>query len=459
MRVVELFAGVGGFRIGLEGPPRSNSDSAYRVVWANQWEPSTKVQHAATIYAERWGLEPGDDVPPVFARGEEDVLVNEDIAAVDASEIPDHEMLCGGFPCQDYSVAKTLPTSKGIAGKKGVLWWEIRRIVEEKRPGILLLENVDRMLKSPSGQRGRDFAVMLCSLADLGYVVEWRVVDASSFGFPQRRKRVFILAYGQDTSLQKLMRESPPHKWLDENGILASALPVEEIYTLGIPPFRLREDEARDLADVTESFNSGSGAAPTPFMNSGIMVDGDVWTAKVTPSYDGDSSTLGDVLFLPRDVPDEFVLDAEALSREKGWIYLKGSKKEERKAPSGFTYRYAEGPVTFPDALDRPSRTVVTGEGGASPSRFKHVVAFNPTKGQWERLGLGSEEADGVREALGLGPREWVRRLVPVELERLNGFPDGHTEGVGDGKRAFLMGNALVCGVVRRIGEKILEVD
>ena len=111
MRVVELFAGVGGFRVGFE------EAGAFEVVWANQWEPSTRVQHAAQVYVDSWGLSPTDD-PEVFTGHSGDVFVNKDISTIDSNLIPDHELLCGGFPCQDYSVAKTLPTAHGIAGKK-----------------------------------------------------------------------------------------------------------------------------------------------------------------------------------------------------------------------------------------------------------------------------------------------------------------------------------------------------
>ena len=148
MRVVELFAGVGGFRIGFEGPPDQSDRSRFQVIWANQWEPSTKTQHAAQVYVDKWNLEVTDD-SKIFSNGPQDIFVNKDIATIDAGDIPDHDLICGGFPCQDYSVAKTLPTAHGIAGKKGVLWWEIRRIIEAKKPKYALLENVDRLLKSP----------------------------------------------------------------------------------------------------------------------------------------------------------------------------------------------------------------------------------------------------------------------------------------------------------------------
>ena len=115
IKVVELFAGVGGFRLGLEGwngkstssNYKQNFESPYEVVWSNQWEHSTKIQHASAVYENRFGM---------------DNHSNKDIASVEVSEIPDHDLLVGGFPCQDYSVATTLKNSKGLIGKKGVLW-------------------------------------------------------------------------------------------------------------------------------------------------------------------------------------------------------------------------------------------------------------------------------------------------------------------------------------------------
>jgi DNA (cytosine-5)-methyltransferase 1 len=209
IKVAELFAGVGGFRLGLE---KSN----YEIVWSNQWEPSTKIQHASMVYENRFGS---------------DNHSNEDIAGVETKEIPDHDLLVGGFPCQDYSVATTLHNSKGLKGKKGVLWWSIHRILEEKKskkPKFLFLENVDRLLKSPAKQRGRDFAVMLQSLNDLGYAVEWRVINAAEYGMPQRRRRVFILGYHKSTDLYKKLKKSKPINWLTEKGTIANAFPVQE---------------------------------------------------------------------------------------------------------------------------------------------------------------------------------------------------------------------------------------
>ena len=188
IRTIDLFAGVGGFRLGLKKAP-----SMYKIVWSNQWEPSKKNQIASDIYEKRFGKKNHS---------------NENLADVSTKDIPDFDLLCGGFPCQDYSVARTLSQAEGIKGKKGVLWWQIHRIIDEKKnkPAFLLLENVDRLLKSPANQRGKDFAIILASLADLGYIVEWRVINAAEYGMPQRRRRVFILGYRQDSKINKKIR-------------------------------------------------------------------------------------------------------------------------------------------------------------------------------------------------------------------------------------------------------------
>ena len=240
-RVVELFAGVGGFRIGLEGPPGSSKDGEFSIVWSNQWEPSTKKQHAAEIYTERWSLEQSVE-NPLYYHGDGETFVNEDIAKIDAKNIPNHDLLVGGFPCQDYSVARTAAT--GLEGKKGVLWWEIQRILKEKKPDYVMLENVDRLLKSPTSQRGRDFAIMLGSLSDLGYIVEWRVINAGDYGMPQRRRRVFILACSPNTRQYKsIENQDEIIKWIETEGTFAKAFPVNKLEKIFIPTNQIKEND------------------------------------------------------------------------------------------------------------------------------------------------------------------------------------------------------------------------
>lgn len=411
IRVVELFAGVGGFRLGLEGWNGKSATTGYKkslkspfkVVWSNQWEPSTKTQHASLVYENRFSKENHSNV---------------DISQVKVSEIPDHDLLVGGFPCQDYSVATTLKNSKGLIGKKGVLWWSIHQIISEKqnKPKYLLLENVDRLLISPSGQRGRDFAIILQSLHELGYAVEWRVINAADFGMPQRRRRIFILAYLQGTNIYENLKEMPATDWILQSGTLAQALPVISEKTLFPTEFTLKGD----IVSISENFNKGGKVGL--FENTGIMINGLVTTIKTQHCYEGKIMILKDLL-QNGEISPEFYINENDLEK---WFYLKGPKKEMRTNAQGFEYNYSEGGMIFPDPLDKPSRTIITGEGGKSPSRFKHVI--QTPKG--------------------------YRRLSPVELERLNMFPDDHTklEGVSDTKRAFFMGNALVVGVIEKIG-------
>ena len=406
LKTIELFAGVGGFRIGL----KQANPTQFDIVWSNQYEPSTKTQHASNIYTQRFGLENHS---------------NEDIARVDVDSIPNHDLLVGGFPCQDYSIATTLKNSLGIVGKKGVLWWEIYRILfqkKEKAPNYLLLENVDRLLKSPASQRGRDFAIILSSLNSLGYAVEWRVINASEYGMPQRRRRVFILAYKKSTNLYKKLKSSSTNELLNNELLLSKTFPIKPIDNKTLISRELNSD----LVEITENFNKET-PKKNAFWESGYMIDGKYHTSRVEVDYQGSYFVLGDFLIDEKDVPKEFYINDEEL---KKWQYQKGAKSIPRiNKKTGHEYTYSEGSMGFPDALDKPSRTIITGEGGASASRFKHVVEVNGRH----------------------------RRLTPIELERLNMFPDNHTEGVTDSKRAFLMGNALVVGIVERIGKTLLK--
>lgn len=411
IKVAELFAGVGGFRLGLEGygnplQPQFDMPAAgpFKTIWANQWEPpgTESKQFAARCYIARFG------------DGE---LVNDDINkvldeyAAGERDIPDVDMVVGGFPCQDYSVARPLSQSSGIEGKKGVLWWDIYRFLELKKPRYAIFENVDRLLKSPARQRGRDFAIILSCLASLGYRVEWRVVNSAEYGAPQRRKRVYIYCEfgGNDDLLLRL-----------EDGVMAKAFPavIDRPDLFDIP---------KEPYVASEEF--GMGDKVSKFKAAGAMIDGHVLTCGFTEEYHGPRRVLADVLVDDSRVPGEFFIDPESFAR---WEYLKGSKREERiDKKTGFTYTYSEGSMSFPDPTDKPSRTLLTGEGGTGPSRFKHVIRC----------------ADGR-----------LRRLVPDELDMLQGFPAGWTDtGMTDGQRAFCMGNALVTSVPHRIGLAMCE--
>lgn len=399
--VAELFAGVGGFRIGL-------AKAGWKTVFSNQWEPSTKKQHASEVYVANFG---------------EEGHSSEDIAKV--KRIPKKfDLLVGGFPCQDYSVAKTLSHAKGLRGKKGVLWWEILRLVQFHKPQFIFLENVDRLLKSPSNQRGRDFAIMLRTLSDAGYIVEWRVVNAAEYGFPQRRIRVFIVA----RKGKSLGPSVTPYEYVTKSGILAKALPVEPTQ-LDCSQISIDDDPER----VSKFFNKAKEET-SPFLNTGVFIHGIAYTIRTNAAPKlAKFKTLGDVLQPDSEIDESFFIPQSQL---KEWKYLKGAKSIDRvHKGSGTQYKYSEGSMAFPDLLTNPSRTILTGEGGTSPSRFKHIIKT----------------------------RKGYRRLTPIELERLNGFPDNWTylndsgECVSDTKRAFLMGNALVVGLIEMVGKVIAK--
>lgn len=402
--VVELFAGVGGFRCGLNKVKFKNDkvkeNKDWKFVWTNQWEPSTKTQEAFDCYVKRFG---NKDVS------------NVDIFQVDKKNIPNHTLLVGGFPCQDYSVAQTLSNSKGIEGKKGVLWWAINDILKIKKPPFVLLENVDRLLLSPSKQRGRDFGIILRSFLDNGYAVEWRVINAAEYGLPQKRRRVFIFAYHKSTKYYKSLSKSNPKDIIFKDGMFVKQFPIKDI-ELEFNTSNLSKDLFQNLLEVSDKFK-------TQFYNAGIMLNGKVYTSKVIS--DCDKIFPLKKIIQQEEVEKKFFLSEEKYEKFK---YLKSNKKIPRVKPNGEEYFYTEGSMSCPDNLESPARTMLTSEGGIS--RTTHIVEDYKTKK--------------------------IRLLTPIECERINGFPDNWTNtGMSDKKRNFMMGNALVVGIIEKIGEEL----
>jgi len=389
-RVCELFAGVGGFRLALER-------SGWKVVWSNQWEPRHRSQWASECYVSHFG---GDGHS------------NVDIAKVPTADVAEHELLVAGFPCQDYSVATT--KAEGIHGKKGVLWWEIERILKVRRPPYVLLENVDRLVKSPGKQPGRDFGVILWCLAHLGYSAEWRVVNAADYGGPQRRRRTFILGALENTSLGREMSGLHNRQdWLERLGLFARAFPTQRLQSRKASSLESSVTLSKSLQKISDEF-------ALRFLNAGVMCDRTIWTVQVRPRRDPEK-TLADVL--ESAVAEQYFVPDSSIET---WKRLKGAKAEYRVAKNGFEYHYTEGAIPFPDPVERPSRTIMTSEGGISPSRFKHLI-LDPEARRY-------------------------RVLTPIEAERLNRFPDNWTKGMPERVRYFCMGNALVVDLVERIG-------
>lgn len=405
--VCELFAGVGGFRLGLE---KTGED--WDTVWFSQWEPSRKAQWAHDCYVKHWG-----DI---------DEYTGIDIANVNKFNIPDHTLLVGGFPCQNYSVAAS-KSSKGIEGEKGVLWWQIRDTLIAKRPPFVLLENVDRLLKSPASQRGRDFGIMLTCFSQLGYRVEWRIINAAEYGAAQRRRRIFIFAYRKDTKYALSKGENYPIDIIKTEGFFAKTFPVESLGKLNSEKVSVCDvsnidrnvlfaegypDSNVELIDVSNNFKFA-------FENTGLMIDGTVFTCTTSPIIK-ESKKMKEII--ESDVDEKYYISDEKMEK---WEYLKGSKRINRISKNGHEYVFSEGAIEFPDSLDKPSRTMLTSEG--SLNRSTHVIEDPMTKK--------------------------LRLITPVEAERLQGFDDGWTDtGMPENFRYFCMGNALVVSMVTEMG-------
>ena len=390
--ICELFAGVGGFRVGFD-----RLNSGWETTWFSQWEPGAKTQWAHDCYVHHFGESPD-------LNGE--LHTGEDISTVDKNNIPDHNLLVGGFPCQDYSVAHTLASAHGIEGKKGVLWWQIRDILIAKRAPFCMLENVDRLLKSPAKQRGRDFGVILACLAAEGYSAEWRVVNAAQYGAAQRRRRTFIFAYRNDTIYGQRMADAEPETVIQDSGLMAKAFPVKSMGKITQTVFD------NDIVSVSDHFAFA-------FENAGYMHAGYVYTAKIAEEEEA-PITLGEIL--QRNVEEKYYIPGDKMAK---WIYLKGAKKIPRTSANGHKYVFSEGPIAFPDPGDKPGRTMLTSE--STLNRSTHVVGDPGT----------------LR----------LRLLTPVEAERLQGFDDDWTNtGMPDRMRYFCMGNALVVPMITRMG-------
>lgn len=407
--VVELFAGVGGFRVGLNNiksfdieTGRAIDKGNWDFVWANQWEPSTKAQDAYNCYVTRFG---------------KDGVSNEDISEVDKTTIPNHNLLVGGFPCQDYSVARSKSNEKGIEGKKGVLFWEIADTLEAKNTPFFLLENVDRLLKSPASQRGRDFGIMIRTLVDLGYNMEWRVINAADYGRGQRRRRVFIFGWKNDLNYNKNLLTFTPERILSTEGLFAKSFPISDI-----DPKSIKQDDVlqhKDTVIMTDEYQFG-------FENTGVVINGKIYTAK-SNAIVIDAIPIKDNLDTNKNV-SKYIIPKDKLDK---FNYLRGSKRIPRKRPNGEVYYYTEGSMSPHDDLNLPARTMLTSE--RSTNRSTHII-LDPNLNK-------------------------MRYITPIEAERFQDFPDDWTNtGMSESRRYFMMGNALVTGLVQIIENELAKI-
>lgn len=421
MKILELFAGVGGFRIGLE----NSNKEIFKTLWSNQWEPSRKSQDAFEVYnyhfpdSENLNISISDITDEKFSTMSPDMIV-------------------GGFPCQDYSVARSKKNEQGIEGKKGVLFWEIIRATRITKPKYLILENVDRLLKAPSKQRGRDFAIMLTAFNNLGYSVEWRVINAAEYGRSQRRRRVFFFVFRNDTEYAKkldetfeqgneVFQENKYDQYIYKSGLFATQFPI---HPTPVKNRHVYYELSDDIVEVSDNFTG-------TVWNTGIMRHGKYYSIDTACDYNGAPITLGEILQSEHDVPEKyFITDSEKLEK---FQYLRGAKRIERTSADGHTYIYSEGGMSPTDDLNLPGRTMLTSEG--TVNRSTHFLEVN---GRY-------------------------RLLTPIEAERLQDFPDNWTQKkltsdgsvveVSDKMRMFFMGNALVTEIVKQIGDFIAKIE
>ena len=453
--VCELFAGVGGFRCGLNNI-RTAEDygkkEKWDTVWFSQWEPAEKnTQYAHDCYVYRFGT--------CLDKNGEDTT-NYNIEEVDKSTIPDFNLLVGGFPCQDYSVASSLATSKGLEGKKGILWWSIRETVEKKQPPFILLENVDRLLKSPAKQRGRDFGIILACLRDEGYTVEWRVINAAEYGYQQRRRRTFIFAYRNDTKYAEDVADAIQYinkSKLEENRQSMNRVLVHDGFFAETFPVYDVDSKRMKIVELPEGIGELSEEFEFNFENTGVMKDGVVYTTKTMPKYEGNVTTLGDIME-KEEVDKKYFIPKEKLyytnpnithsdethgklpkEERQTWQYIKGAKKLARKSSGGHEYIFSEGAIPMVDDEDKPARTMLTSEGGFN--RSTHIVKDKKTGN--------------------------IRLLTAGETERIQGFPTDHTKYClvnGEtvemplNKRRFMMGNALVVNLIADMEETLDKI-
>lgn len=203
--------------------------------------------------------------------------------------------------------------------------------------------------------------------------------------------------------------------YLEQIGFFSNEFPTEYDLDFGLDKQYdvLMPQDVKQLSDTFEYH----------FFNSGVMVDSKVWTKKLIPEV-AIKKTLSEIL--ESNVDEKYEIPDNDLEK---WRKAKGSKNETRKTKEGYEYQYSEGSLPFPDKLDEPARTILTGEGGLSPSRVKHII-LDPNSKKY-------------------------RVLTPIEVERMNGFPDNWTIGMPEGWRYFCMGNALVVGVITKIGKTL----
>lgn len=422
IRVAELFAGIGGFRLGLEQANnnreflqkqkteslhgstditrRSSRVNGFRVIWANEWD-----KYAASIYRKNFG---------------EKELVEGDITKIDADNIPDFDLLCGGFPCQPFSVAGK---RQGFKDLRGTMFFEVARIAEAKRPKLLLLENVKGLL---SHADGGTFETIIRTLDELGYDVEWQVLNSKHFGVPQNRERVFIIGHLRGTGTRQIfpISESDELSFEDATGEQRVSSCLDANYFKGArKQHTFIKSGDNKMSAVSHSVRSG-GRGSLDRHSLDLIKVGDVWEGSQCRVYDPNG--IAPTVHKSGGCTEPLII----ADRTRSYAGL--GRNLESPKPLANTL----------SGVQKDNLVLLDNFGGNIKQRVK---------------------SDGVAWTLdgsktGVMHEQSIRRLTPVECERLQGFPDGWTNGVSDTQRYKCLGNAVTVNVIKFLGKKLLEV-
>lgn len=364
MKAIELFAGIGGFRLGLE---RNN----IKVIWANEWD-----KYAADTYDKNF----------------KDNIDRRDITAVPATDIPSHDLICGGFPCQAFSVAGK---RRGFQETRGTLFFEILRIARHHRTPYLLLENVKGLLSHDSG---RTFETILGALDESGYDCQWQVLNSKDFGVPQSRERIYIIGHFREEPRPQVFPLAGSKGHVGEGDKQRTDVTADTITTR----YGSRNGRGTHIKQVGQIYDNPHNS------QAGRVYD-----------VDGLAPTL--------DV-------AEGGNRQPKVIvgspkYGNGKRRMEYKVTDTFpTIRATQHksgdnqPKILQDI--RGVKKSQNGKGFKEDAELSYTVDTFATQG----IATGTE----------------IRRLTPVECERLQGFPDNWTAGVSDSQRYKQCGNGCL---------------
>lgn len=407
MRFISLFAGIGGFDIGFE---QAGMIPVLQV---------EKDKNCQWVLNKRW-----PNVPKL-----------EDVRDVTRETFTGTvDLICGGFPCQDVSIAGQ---RKGLAGERSGLWFEFLRVIEEAKPEWVVIENVAGLLSS-NGRR--DMGTIVGGLAELGYWWAYRCLDAQYWGVPQRRRRIFIVASLTRGCPQEVLFERESSPW-DTPPCREEGAEIAGTLTGGAHPSGFNGRDA-EQGKLVCSFEIHGGSKRKDRPDGGFYVRSVLTTKPLDTGGLNPNCAQGGHLCFVQNTRDEVRLMngdgkiAGALSAQPGM------KQQNYVAFGG---NNTNGPVSVATARN------AHGSGRYDFESETFICnTFNGYTG-----GTDDNDAQGnhiVNQSNG------VRRLTPLEAERLQGFPDHFTDGQSDSARYRQLGNAVAVPVAKWIGERIMRI-